>query len=95
MEDSVENRNLRLDRLIPYHPKVAENASPEVENKCMIKSRNNCNDKSTTDPIINKIDDDETNIQSADISMIVETEEVHHQPDLSEIIRSLDTPPPS
>ena len=29
-----------------------------------------------------------------EISMIVETEE-GHQPDLSEIIRSLDTPPPS
>ena len=95
MEDPVENRNLRLDRLTSFHPKVPENASPEVENKFVMKSRNNSNDKSSTHPILNKIDDEETNEQSADIGMIVETEEAHHQPDLSEIIRSLDTPPPS
>ena len=57
MEDPVENRNLRLDRLTSFHPKVPENTSPDVENKFVMKSRNNSNDKSTTNPILNKIDD--------------------------------------
>ena len=95
MEEPVENRNLRLDRLLSFHPKVPENTSPVVENRFVMKSRNNSDDKSASNPIVNKIDDDEPNLQSANIGMIVETEEVHHQPDLSEIIRSLDTPPPS
>ena len=84
-----------MDRMSSFNSKLLADAYPVTENN-LIRSRNNSNEKSSIITTQNKTDDvDDNNIQSAEISMIVETEEGHHQPDLSEIIRSLDTPPPS
>ena len=94
MEESLENRNFSLDRLSSFNSKLLADASPVAENN-LIRSRNNSNEKSSIKTTQNNTDDNDNNIQSAEISMIVETEEGHRQPDLSEIIRSLDTPPPS
>ena len=94
VEESLEHRNFSLDKMSSFNSKLLADASPVAENNLM-RSRNNSNEKSSIKTAHKKTDDDENNIQLAEISMIVETEEGHHQPDLSEIIRSLDTPPPS
>ena len=95
MEDTFEQKNLYLDKLSSFNSKPIENASPKIETTLFPRSRNNSNEKSTIKQAQNKIDNDGNRSPSADIGMIVETEEGQHQPDLSEIIRSLDTPPPS
>ena len=93
MEEALEHRNFSLDRMSSFNTKLLADASPVAENN-LIRSRNNRNEKSSIKTTQNNTDDND-NIQLAEVTMIVETEEGHHQPDLSEIIRSLDTPPPS
>ena len=92
MEEALEHRNFSLDRMSSFNTKLLADASPVAENN-LVRSRNNSNEKSSIKTTQNNTDDND-NIQLAEVTMIVETEEGHHQPDLSEIIRSLDTPPP-
>ena len=94
-EDLLEHSHFSVDKMSPINSRVFSNENNSIENRLLLRSRNNSNEKPSVKPTPNKKYDDQTSTQSTEINMIVETDEGHHQPDLSEIIRSLDTPPPS
>ena len=94
-EDLHEHNHYTMDKMSPINSKVFSNESHSIENRLLLRSRNDSNEKPSVKLTPNKNEEEETSTQPTEINMIVETDEAHHQPDLSEIIRSLDTPPPS